>query len=157
MKSIQSDPIDNSQPTEQCWRDNLKQYQIENGVMDASIDCISGRVCFITLFNIGAISESAANMLRQCVTPLLADIWTRIDTHFFDVPASKRTSDERNDPSLSPAERDILPWIRAGKTNWEIALFLGKSRYTIKNQVASILHKTGTHSRHHLVGVKVSP
>ena len=125
------------------WRDNLAQHQIENGVMDASIDCISGRVCFITLFNIGRTSEDAAKVLRQCVTPLLADIWTRIDTHFFDMHAPQLNRDVRNDPPFSPAERDILPWLRAGKTNWEIAQVLSKSENTVKTQIQKMLKKTG--------------
>ena len=134
-------------PTEQRWRDNLTKHQIENGVMDASSDSVSGRVCFITLFNIGPASEGAGNMLRLYVTPLLADIWTRIDTHFFDLRAPQLSCTVKNNPPLSPAERDILPWLRAAKTNWEIAQILGKSKNTIKTQIQKMLKKTGFSNR----------
>ena len=136
--------------TEQRWRDNLTQHQIKNGVMDADVDSVSGRVCFITLFNIGPASEDAANMLRQYVTPLLADIWTRIDRHFFDIHTPQLNSNVRNDPPFSPAERDILPWLRAGKTNWEIAQVLSKSENTIKTQIQKMLKKSGFANRHRL-------
>ena len=135
------------QSTEQRWRDNLTQHQIENGVMDLSIDSVCGRVCFITLFNIGPTSAGAANLLRQYVTPLLADIWTRIDTHFFDLHVPQLNCNVRKAPPLSPAEREILPWLRAAKTNWEIAQILGKSKNTIKTQIQKMLKKTGFSNR----------
>lgn len=43
--------------------------------------------------------------------------------------------------SLSPREAQILRWVRAGKTNQQIALILNISPYTVKNHVQSILRK----------------
>jgi DNA-binding CsgD family transcriptional regulator len=49
--------------------------------------------------------------------------------------------------SLTPREREVLLWVARGLTNHEIATVLGTSPRTIKNQVASVLEKTGSINR----------
>ncbi|MDX1253075.1 MAG: hypothetical protein IDH49_12645 [Gammaproteobacteria bacterium] len=48
---------------------------------------------------------------------------------------------------LSPREREILRWIRKGKTNGEIARILSLSEYTVKNQVRALLVKLRASNR----------
>jgi two-component system nitrate/nitrite response regulator NarL len=48
---------------------------------------------------------------------------------------------------LSPAERMVLALVAQGKTNSEIARELGRSRSTVKHQVAAVLHKLGVRTR----------
>lgn len=48
---------------------------------------------------------------------------------------------------LSGREREVLHWMREGKTNPEIALILGLSFKTVKNQVQSILVKLRVSNR----------
>jgi DNA-binding NarL/FixJ family response regulator len=50
--------------------------------------------------------------------------------------------------SLSEVEREVAAGIFDGKTNSEIACARGRSVHTIAKQVASILRKTGSPSRH---------
>ena len=50
--------------------------------------------------------------------------------------------------SLSAVEREIAIGILAGKSNFEIACARGRSIHTVAKQVASILRKTGSPSRH---------
>lgn len=54
-------------------------------------------------------------------------------------------------PKLSRSERAVLLLIRAGHTNQRIAASRGTSERTVANQVASLLRKTGRHSRYELV------
>ncbi|MCY7388492.1 MAG: helix-turn-helix transcriptional regulator, partial [Burkholderiales bacterium] len=140
-------------PTQFCrtthghWHNNVAQHQIENGVFDASVEYAAGRLCFIKLLNVEHTLESGANLLSQCVTPLLADIWRQIEenAHNASVPAVRQAS-----TLLTPAEREVHRWLRQRKTNWEIGKILGKSELTVKTQVQKMLKKTGLESRHAL-------
>jgi transcriptional regulator EpsA len=48
---------------------------------------------------------------------------------------------------LSAREREVLRWLREGKTNWEIAQILGTSANTVKHQVRSLLVKLRVRNR----------
>jgi DNA-binding NarL/FixJ family response regulator len=52
---------------------------------------------------------------------------------------------------LTPAERRVLAFVRAGYSNKEIAMRLGRSEPTIKHQVSSAMHKCGVSSRTRLM------
>lgn len=49
--------------------------------------------------------------------------------------------------SLSNREDDVLQWIRAGKTNYEIGIILDISPLTVKNHVQKILRKLNVSNR----------
>lgn len=55
-----------------------------------------------------------------------------------DVPSTNATI-----PELSPREREILVWVAAGKTNWEIGEILLLSENTIKKHLQNICEKLG--------------
>ncbi|MEO8385400.1 MAG: helix-turn-helix transcriptional regulator, partial [Betaproteobacteria bacterium] len=119
-------------------------------VLDASVEYAAGRLCFVKLLNVERTLESAANLLAHCVTPLLADIWKQIDGHAHNSKARRLQDTSRTSATFSTTEREILPWLREGKTNWEIGQILGKSENTVKNQIAKMLSKSGARSRHEL-------
>jgi DNA-binding NarL/FixJ family response regulator len=52
---------------------------------------------------------------------------------------------------LSPAERIVAVHIAEGFSNREIAVALGKSEATVKNQVSAVLHKCGVPTRARLI------
>jgi DNA-binding CsgD family transcriptional regulator len=52
---------------------------------------------------------------------------------------------------LSPAERVVAMQVAQGLSNREIAAILGKSEYTVKNQVSAILQKLNVPSRGRLI------
>ena len=65
-------------------------------------------------------------------------------------PADRAASQEGVDRAnglLSKREREIIEWVRDGKTNQQIADVLGISALTVKNHVQSILRKLGESNR----------
>jgi transcriptional regulator EpsA len=56
---------------------------------------------------------------------------------------------------ITEREREVLQWLKTGKTNWEIAQILGISPYTVKNHVQNILRKLNVQNRSH-AAVKAS-
>jgi DNA-binding CsgD family transcriptional regulator len=71
-----------------------------------------------------------------------------LHTAFGRVTRSERRGKRRAmAQSLTDREREILQWIAQGKTNHEIATILGRSLFTVKNQVRRILEKFGASSR----------
>jgi len=49
--------------------------------------------------------------------------------------------------TITPAERKVARQLCLGRSNKEIAAALGKTQATVKNQMASLLRKTGESSR----------
>ncbi len=48
---------------------------------------------------------------------------------------------------LTPRETEVLRWVCAGKSNAEIAVILGSSRFTVRNQIESLLRKLMVENR----------
>lgn len=57
---------------------------------------------------------------------------------------------------ISPREREILHWMLAGKSNWEIGMILRISEWTVKNHVQHILKKLQASNRSHAVAKALS-
>ena len=65
---------------------------------------------------------------------------------------------ERRSPEAAPVtdrERQVLRWIAAGKSNWEIGKILRISEFTAKNHVQSILKKLSVTSRAQAVSTAI--
>jgi DNA-binding CsgD family transcriptional regulator len=54
---------------------------------------------------------------------------------------------ERRHQDMSAREREVLGWLREGKTNAEIGTILGISVHTVKRHVEKVLHKLGAPNR----------
>lgn len=53
--------------------------------------------------------------------------------------------------ALSVREREVLSWVQAGKTNYEIGLILGISEFTVKNHMKRICGKLDAGNRTHAI------
>ncbi len=56
-------------------------------------------------------------------------------------------------PALTKREREVLEWMKEGKTNWEIGRILGISERTVRFHVGNILMKLQALSRAHAVAL----
>lgn len=56
-------------------------------------------------------------------------------------------------PSISPREREVLNWLKGGKTNADIGTIMGISENTVKYHLKSIMQKLDTASRAQTVAV----
>ncbi len=57
--------------------------------------------------------------------------------------------------SLTPREREILLWIKEGKSTWEMSSILGITRDTVKFHLKNIFQKLNTSSRSQAVAVAI--
>jgi DNA-binding CsgD family transcriptional regulator len=55
--------------------------------------------------------------------------------------------------SLSPREREVLKWLRCGKTSWAISVILRISERTVNYHVNNIMRKLGVISRIQAVSI----
>lgn len=53
--------------------------------------------------------------------------------------------------TLTAREREVMRWVKEGKSNWEIATILSISELTVKNHLHNILRKLSAQTRGHAV------
>lgn len=59
-------------------------------------------------------------------------------------------------PVITKREREILQWLREGKTNWEIGQILGISERTVKFHIQNLSSKLDASNRSHIVALAMS-
>jgi transcriptional regulator EpsA len=101
-----------------------------------------------------AVTKGCMSGCFSSVPCLLMDsLFTQIDfasRKLASLPSAETTASafRKGDPfGLSEREREILEWICKGKTNFETAIILNISSFTVKNHVQRILRKIGAHNR----------
>lgn len=57
---------------------------------------------------------------------------------------------------ISSREKDVLKWVKYGKTNWEIGQILMISERTVKFHLRNLAAKFNAHGRSHIVAVALS-
>lgn len=122
-----------------------------------------------SLFVFAAPAVGAANRLPQqqlrhleLLLPHLHSTWLRVQTterelhtpHTRPSPPVQAQAAVRS--SITDRERQILSWVREGKSNHEIGEVLGISPLTVKNHVQKILRKLGASNRAQAVAQAMS-
>lgn len=70
--------------------------------------------------------------------------------------ASPSRPPERTRKPITPRERQILAWVRDGKSNQQVGEELGISPLTVKNHIQKILRKLGASNRAQAVAMAIS-
>jgi len=84
--------------------------------------------------------------MQRLSRPLAVALASFVQTSPLDLPDSMQTF-------ISPREREIASYLRLGYTNAEIALALGTSPNTVRNQLSGLFRKVGASTRAELVGL----
>ncbi len=130
-----------------------RDFSLCNVISHGVIDC-SQR--YATYFGFAKIPERIGPhhiSLLEILAPHLHVAYTQlgsvkklllstIDTAFID--------DDSIEP-LSEREREVLRWLFAGKSNWDIGSILKISENTVKNHVQRIIKKLNANNRQHAV------
>jgi DNA-binding CsgD family transcriptional regulator len=125
------------------WSDNFQLHGMRDVIVDGHLLRGATNVTLLKLYNCSPQVVASLSVIRETLLATLNEIWTRIA----QVEALTRTDKLRIVQALSPAEKEIIYWLKFGKTNSEIAQILGKSEHTIKTQIHKTLIKTGAVNR----------
>ena len=84
-------------------------------------------------------------MNRDCRTEAILEY---IIPHFHNaLSLAIRSQSSRTPAFISPREREVLNWLKLGKTNAEISDVLGISKNTVKYHLKMIMQKLSTRTR----------
>jgi DNA-binding CsgD family transcriptional regulator len=61
--------------------------------------------------------------------------------------------DEKSSPQISEREKEVLNWMKEGKTNWEISVILNISERTVKFHVQNIERKLNAVNKAHAIAI----
>lgn len=125
------------------WSDNFQLHGMRDVIVDGHLTRGAANVTLLKLYNCSPQVVATLSTIREDLLATLNEIWARIA----QVEALTRTDKLKIVQALSPAEKEIIYWLKFGKTNSEIAQILGKSEHTIKTQIHRTLAKTGAVNR----------
>ena len=92
------------------------------------------------------VPEAAMGRYRYVMDLMLPMLHAAL-VHVCDVEGVEQASEKNSAPDLSERERQVLQWVRQGKTNHEIGQILSISPLTVKNHVQKILRKLNVSNR----------
>jgi DNA-binding CsgD family transcriptional regulator len=94
--------------------------------------------------------------LLGLLTPLLHACWRRVMAQEFQLLQGHAVRAASSTQGVTARERQVLAWMRQGKSNQEIGLLLGISALTVKNHVQKILRKLSASNRAQAVAQAMS-
>lgn len=116
------------------------------GVRDVTATCLS----FFTFHRLPEGPAADHHIALKLVVPQLHSALAAIfhkRAGFSQTEPIHRSIESANVLRLTDREREVLNWVRLGKTNAEVASILGVSYKTVKNQVQTILVKLRVNNR----------
>lgn len=118
--------------TDPDWLRLFAQSGLRNIAAHGALDIAGGYASYFSFHRIPRrLGEPQRKVLRFIVPPM----------HVKLLAITRSRNAALRGPKLTARECEILAWVREGESNQEIALILGVSFKTVKNQVASILAK----------------
>lgn len=149
-----------------AWLRVARKYNIQNIASHGLIDT-SGNI--LSYFSFARVHPSAFDKYEELLNMLIPHLHTTLMRQLFRSRASPKDVNGISDgyaPSnfidsqetrvrheLTQRERQILDWVRTGKTNWEIARILNISENTVKKHVQNMYKKLDVTNRIQAVAV----
>jgi DNA-binding CsgD family transcriptional regulator len=124
------------------WLQNFSAHGLWNCALFGLVDAAGRRVTLLGLYNVQGGSRAARpELCMPFLEPLQSALAQRAHVDSADVLTLSGAG------QMTPAELEVLKWVRLGKTNNEIGMILGRSRYTVKTHIQRMLAKTGLDNR----------
>jgi DNA-binding CsgD family transcriptional regulator len=103
------------------------------------IDLATNMASYFSFANVPAtVSDSRATFILKLIVPHLHHALSSLPAMSMSNPVLAL---------LTPIERELLMWLAAGRTNWEIGELRGRSAATIRNQLIVLFRKMGVSNR----------
>lgn len=72
---------------------------------------------------------------------------------FKHMPAKAEEPDNKNRSVLSAREKEVVRWLKEGKSSWDISVILGISERTVRFHINNIMQKLDAVNRTHAVAI----
>lgn len=131
--------------TQQSFRAEARRYGLTSGVT-FPVQSRKGEFAFLN-FALNRAGQTATSHI-QARLPYGAFAATLAHEAVNDVVRKTHTTDC---PKLTERETDVLKWVAAGKTSWEISCLLSISSHGVIFHIRNILQKFDVTSRHQAV------
>lgn len=118
------------------------EYNIPDGWAFGTLDPDSLNGCVIYMVAPSTRDSPRNRIILEYITPFLAEAYRRI-VNACSGPARR----------LSPRETEVLKWLKAGKSSWDISVILGCSKRVVDFHVANIKTKLNAVSRAQAVAI----
>jgi len=124
------------------WFERFKASGLQNIAAHGAYDLSRQYASYFSFHRIpGPLDDGHRYRLKLLVPHMHATLLRILHNIKADAPAL------RTSRSLTPREREVLTWVGDGKTSAEIALILGLSRSTVRNQIQNTLVKLRVNTR----------
>jgi transcriptional regulator EpsA len=125
-------------PVDPAWLAIFEQHGLANIAAHGMRDVSSNMASYFNFSRVpGPLGPRTATLLELLVPQM----------HVALLRACAGMEGASANTTLSTREREVLRWLREGKTNWEISQILGTSENTVKHQVRSLLVKLRVNNR----------
>jgi DNA-binding CsgD family transcriptional regulator len=141
----------------QYWHDTYKKFDAPRQFVMEAEDFGLRKGYSIGQRNLNATEGSLFSFAGKNIehTPRTEIILTHIMPHLHQAFMRLMEADGRKKGavSLTQREKEILRWVKEGKSTWDVSVILGISRDTVKFHMKNIFHKLNTTSRSHAIAV----
>jgi transcriptional regulator EpsA len=120
-------------------------YDIGFGLFQGTGLLGAGGSCFFGLMGIKDAPGPMQQLLFRSLLPQMALALGR--SWAFNIKEAGPVASEVDALDLTDRQREILHWVKLGKTNLEIALIISVSPLTVKNHMQRVFRKLNVHNR----------
>ncbi len=127
------------------WAETFRDFDLRRLAVHGHTSPCGRVVTFFGLYRLAGDARDDRDRIRSIAVPI-HEALLRVCA-----PESADPSEGEVQRKVTEREMEIVRWLAAGKTNWEVGQILGISDLTVKSHVQRLLNKTGTKSRTQMV------